>query len=564
VIHTELLVVGAGPAGLSAALAAAENGARVAVVDRAHAGGGQLVKQTHRFFGSEKERAGTRGFDIATILLEDLDRLDNTALYLGCTVVGIYDDGVVLVESGEGGDLLKFKPSRMILATGASERPLAFENNDLPGVYGAGAVQTLMNVHGVRPGRRVLMVGSGNIGLIVSYQLLQAGVEVAAIVEALPRIGGYLVHASKVRRAGVPILTSHTVTRAIGEDEVQGAEVCRIDETFSPVPGSERRLDVDTICLAVGLSPLVELMFQAGCRVEYVPELGGYVPWHDEDMMTSVDGIYVCGDAGGVEEASSAMATGRLAGLAAARSLGRIAEDAYVRLKSATLAELDALRSGPTGAKIRAGLRKLESTGLMDGRSGGSGGGGVSGAAADEDPGTASEELNRTGVPSDRDVARVTPPGEALSKGPKAIVECYERIPCNPCATSCKTGAIAPFDDINDLPRFDPDKCNGCGACIARCPGLAIFVVDLTYSESEALVKLPYEFLPLPEKGEKVRALSRAGEDLGEARVVRVQSAKALDHCAVVWLAVPKELAGDVRFFRVTRERTGEVAADGR
>ncbi len=128
----------------------------------------------------------------------------------------LYEDGVISIEQNE--KYIKIKPQSIIVATGASEKFLTFPNNDLPGIYGAGAVQTLMNVYGVAPGKNVVMVGAGNIGLIVSYQLMQAGINVKAIIDASPKIGGYLVHASKIRRMGIPILTSHTVKYAHGTD----------------------------------------------------------------------------------------------------------------------------------------------------------------------------------------------------------------------------------------------------------------------------------------------------------------------------------------------------------
>lgn len=160
----------------------------------------------------------------------------------------------------------------------------------LPGIYGAGAVQTLMNVAGVKPAEKVLMVGAGNIGLIVSYQLLQAGVEVAGIVEAAPRIGGYLVHASKIRRAGVPILTGHTVKEAYGKDKLEGVIVCKLDEKFQQIPGTEQDIPCDTLCLAVGLTPLTELCWQAGCEMAFIRELSGHVPLVDENLETTVPG----------------------------------------------------------------------------------------------------------------------------------------------------------------------------------------------------------------------------------------------------------------------------------
>jgi len=353
---TEICVIGAGPAGLCAAIAAREMGARVTCVDSGTRPGGQLVKQTHKFFGSRGQFAGRRGIDIARMLAAQIEGDPMVELMLESTVVGFYDDGTLGIERE---DRLTFlKPERVICATGASERMLAFPGNDLPGVYGAGAVQTLMNVHGVRPGRAALMVGAGNIGLIVSYQLLQAGVEVVAVVEAMPNIGGYEVHARKIRRAGVPVLTSHTVKAAHGTRVVEGATICALGSDFEPVPGTDRRFQVDTICLAVGLTPLADLLWQAGCRMAYIPELGGHVALRDDNYETSRPGVYVAGDLAGIEEASSAMIEGTLAGLAAARSLGYTRPDVDERLAAAR-AELAALRAGPKGEKVRRGIERL-------------------------------------------------------------------------------------------------------------------------------------------------------------------------------------------------------------
>ncbi|MGI6345419.1 MAG: NAD(P)/FAD-dependent oxidoreductase [Bacillota bacterium] len=356
-IKTQIAIIGGGPAGLRAALAAAGAGAEVLLIDDSDHLGGQLIKQTHMFFGSQQQYAGTRGVDIAAKLAAEVTACEKVTVMQNATALGLYADGVLLVDQND--TVYKVQPERLIVATGAAERLLAFPNNDLPGVYGAGAVQTLMNVHGVKPGDRVLMVGSGNIGLIVSYQLMQAGVEVAAIVEAAPTIGGYLVHAAKVRRAGVPILTRHTIKEALGEDQVCGAIICQLDENWQQVPGTEQELAVDVICLAVGLSPLSDLLWQAGCKMVYVPELGGHVAWRDQNLCTSDPRIYLAGDVAGVEEASSAMVEGQIAGLAAALSLDLGGEAAQRGLAEAR-EQLNALRSGPVGEKIRAGLRLAE------------------------------------------------------------------------------------------------------------------------------------------------------------------------------------------------------------
>ncbi len=156
--------------------------------------------------------------------------------------------------------------------------------------------------------------------------------------------------------------------------------------------------------------------------------------------------------------------------------------------------------------------------------------------------------LQVTGIPTKEDVAKVTPSLERLQKGPCAVIECFQKIPCNPCATSCPFGAIERGNDINELPVIDWDICTGCGICVVNCPGLAIFVVDLSQPD-KAVVKLPYEFLPLPKVGETVTAMSREGSALGDAKVLRVQDNKAYDRTRLVWLEVQRDWAMDVRHF---------------
>jgi sarcosine oxidase subunit alpha len=352
---TDIAIVGGGPAGLCAALTATKLGARVTLIDDNDRLGGQLVKQTHKFFGSRSHYCGTRGTDIATLLESEL-RTTATDLYLATSVVGLYDGNVLALASRERFTKLRFRC--LIVTTGATENSILFENNDLPGVYGAGAIQTLMNVSGVKPGSRILMVGSGNVGLIVSYQLMQAGMEVAALVEALPRTGGYHVHAAKLARLGVPILTSHTITRAIGRARVEAAVICRLDAAFRPIRGTERTLKVDTICLAAGLTPLSEILWQAGCHMVYVPDLGGHVAWHNQNMQTSLCHVYLAGDVSGIEEASAAMLEGRVAGAHAAAQVIGLSGEAE-RVIAEAQVELCQIRQGPFGDKAACGKARL-------------------------------------------------------------------------------------------------------------------------------------------------------------------------------------------------------------
>ena len=159
--------------------------------------------------------------------------------------------------------------------------------------------------------------------------------------------------------------------------------------------------------------------------------------------------------------------------------------------------------------------------------------------------------LIKTGVPTKEDLDPITPSKERFAAGPVALVECFQKIPCNPCVEACSRGAIIPFEDINDLPRVDFEKCNGCGSCIVQCPGLAIFVVDKTYSESHAVVRLPYEFIPLPEKGQWACGMDRAGLERGWFEVVKVIPGANKNKTTTVWLAVPKELAMEVRGIKI-------------
>ncbi len=356
---TEILVIGSGPAGLKASLSAAEQGAGVTLVERDPFLGGQLVKQTHMFFGSREQYASERGFKIAEKLTAAAEEHPGIRVLKGATALGYYDDNVVTLELKDR--VVPVSYDAMIMATGAQENTLMFPNCDLPGVYGAGAVQTLMNVHGVLPGKRIAMLGAGNIGVIVSYQLLQAGVEVPAIIEAAPDIGAYHVHASKVRRMRVPIYTSHTVISAHGSEALEKITIAELDGSWQPVPGTEKELELDVLCIAVGLTPLTEILFQAGCEMAYIPELGGHVPRRSAALETSVSNIFVAGDVSGIEEASAAMVEGTIAGLTAALNLG-YGRDSYDQKIAAAHSELAALRKGPTGEKIRTGLQNLKRT----------------------------------------------------------------------------------------------------------------------------------------------------------------------------------------------------------
>jgi len=367
----DLAVVGAGPAGLAAAIEGAKRGCSTVVVDRNPKPGGQLIKQIHKFFGSREHQAGTRGIDIASALFREVHDLGVT-LMSGWEVYDLQPGRLEVVQTSfeesttdqpeaafrVATNAESIAAEKIVLATGAEENAIHFDGWTLPGVMGAGAAQTMINVWRVLPGNRILMVGSGNVGLIVTYQLLQAGADVAAIVEATSKIGGYGVHAAKVRRAGIPILTSHTVVEACGESRVTGAIIAQLDASWNPVPGSEKTFDVDTICVATGLRPNARLASLAGCRLTNSPVLGGWVPIHNSRLETTVPGIYVAGDVSGIEEASTALEEGRLAGISTAASLGK--SNAGDEEEIRTIDErLCSLRGGPFCQPIQDAKQEL-------------------------------------------------------------------------------------------------------------------------------------------------------------------------------------------------------------
>lgn len=153
--------------------------------------------------------------------------------------------------------------------------------------------------------------------------------------------------------------------------------------------------------------------------------------------------------------------------------------------------------------------------------------------------------LSKNGVAEKKDIQQFLPSKERLNSAPVAIIECFQKIPCDPCHTSCPKGAILPFENINDLPRIDFSLCDGCGICVAACPGIAIFVVDMTYSDDKALLKLPHEFVPLPKKGETATLLDRWGNVVCQGEVIR--STRFKDKTSVVWVLAPKSAAMDIR-----------------
>lgn len=300
-VEVPVLVIGGGPAGLSAAIELGPHGIRTLIVDDKGHLGGKLVLQTHRFFGStDAVYAGTRGIDIAARLAAEVAESPTVETWLNSVVLAVFSDGWVGVLR-EGREYVLVRPEVLLVAAGAREKSLLFRGNTLPGVYGAGAFQTLVNRDLVRAADRLFIVGGGNVGLIAGYHAIQAGIEVVGLVEALPECGGYKVHRDKLARLGVPIHTSHTILSANGDSGVESVTIAGVDERFRPVAGTEKTFPCDTVLVAVGLDPVDEFYRKAR-----------------EYGMQAI----AAGDAEEIAEASAAIFSGKIAGRRISRALG--------------------------------------------------------------------------------------------------------------------------------------------------------------------------------------------------------------------------------------------------
>ncbi|MBR1678656.1 MAG: FAD-dependent oxidoreductase [Bacteroidales bacterium] len=261
VYRTTVAIIGAGPAGLAVREELRKAGIDNLVIDNNSSIGGQFRMQTHQFFFFEKERkfGGMRGFDIAETLAGD----SREGILLDSVVGDILEGKRLAVKNVATQEIFYVDADQLVVAAGALPFMPAFKNDDLPGVYTAAVVQRMMNTEFTLLGRNILTVGAGNIGYLTSYQAMQAGAKVKAIIEAMPHEGGFPVQANRVRRLGIPIMTSYTLVEAIPNEDrsgIVGAVIARC-ENFRPVPGTEVRIDgIDCINICTGLLPDSQLL----------------------------------------------------------------------------------------------------------------------------------------------------------------------------------------------------------------------------------------------------------------------------------------------------------------
>ncbi len=352
----ELAVIGAGPAGIEAALVASRAGVNTIVIDGYPQPGGQYFKAMPPSFSvSGRSSSEQEGEELSKRLAEtSVTRLWDTLVW------GIFDEE----EKGDNWLLTLHGPSApkeirartLILANGAYENPVAFPGWTLPGVINSGAALILVKTQRVAPGKRAVVTGTGPLLLSAAAHLIAAGVEVVAVCENsrlfpkglkyIPTMLGQrnrLEEGFKYFRAlltgKAPYKTGWSVVEARGGEHVEEAVIAKLDNNGVPVSGTEKTIKVDTVVCGFGFTPNTDLARMIGCKVEYNPQRGGWIPVRDEWLQTSLDGVFVAGDGGGIGGAENSRLEGQIAGLAAAQKTGHMgkqeAESIYQNLKPA-------------------------------------------------------------------------------------------------------------------------------------------------------------------------------------------------------------------------------------
>lgn len=290
----DVTVIGAGPAGMSAAYELSQAGCRVALLEREPGLGGILMQCIHNGFGLRHFKADLTGPEYAEKLIERIDA-SNVDVYLATSVTELHAEHQVIGLSHKFG-VVEIDSKAVVLAMGCRERNrgnISIPGTRPAGIFTAGFAQKLVNMYGILPGKEVVIIGSGDIGLIMARRLTWSGVKVKAVVEIMPYPGGLVRNIVQcLDDFHIPLYLSHTVTNIFGRDRVSGVEIAKLDERRQVLEETKQTFACDTLLLSVGLVPENELSIDAGVKLSNITS----GPLVDSDLMTSVDGIFACGN----------------------------------------------------------------------------------------------------------------------------------------------------------------------------------------------------------------------------------------------------------------------------
>lgn len=340
--RTKLAIIGGGPAGLSAATQAARLGVPSIIIDENPQLGGQIFRQVPADFKVVDDKEFGKQYLQGKKILNEVDEFnEKIQVWTKGLVWGYFNDRELAVM--RNGDLELVKADQIVIAAGAYDRPIPFPGWTLPGVFTAGCAQAIVKTQRVLPGTRFLLAGTGPLQLVLANELLKSGAKLAGVVEAVSLTGlwrhllGLLKqpdlmwdgfkYLATLKLHRVPFIESHIIVRASGSEEVEQVAIARANKHWQPIPHTEQTFDVDALCVGYGLIPNTDLTRLCGCAHLYDPKLGGWVPRHDENMETTVRGIFVAGDGCGVGGVRVAIEQGKLAAIYAACNLGFVDED---------------------------------------------------------------------------------------------------------------------------------------------------------------------------------------------------------------------------------------------